>query len=89
MRQADGQLLGQKLRGAEEGSCGDDVSSAQGSSGATTQSGQWIEYREAGKGQRTCGRLIAKLHHLAQTHAGCWEPRIVADGVHQRLGRPP
>lgn len=42
-----------------------------------------------GENQRTSGRLIAKLHHLAQAHAGGRELCIVADGVHELLGRLP
>jgi hypothetical protein len=39
--------------------------------------------------QLTCGRLLTKLHHLAQAHASCREAGIVADGVHQPLARLP
>lgn len=80
MRQPDGKLLGQELRGAEESTCTSEGVSTRGTDGASIVARRW---------KHTSRGLVAKLHHLPQAHARSGKLGIVPDGGHQPVRRLP
>ena len=83
MREADGEFLGQELRGAKQSAC------------KTQFPRQLIcpashcaikgETRAQRNELRTRRWAFTELHHLLQAHAGGREGRVVLDGVHQHV----